>query len=147
MSTTQRSAGKAQHTPAPWNVTTRASEIQLNGRPVEYYAIKHTTASRTGYVALGVSPVTFSTSSGLVPNVEGEANTRLMAAAPDLLEALQRALFTVAEVAKTDSTADADLAFIRAAIARATGEDLSPRTATADGRKAKRKEVGQTKND
>ena len=49
---------------------------------------------------------------------ENEANARLIAAAPDLLEALQDM------VSDHASLSDATLAFARAAIAKATGEQV-----------------------
>lgn len=50
-----------------------------------------------------------------------EANARLIAAAPDLLEATKR-LIGALGVMVTDKDSDGDIIFARAAIAKATGE-------------------------
>lgn len=95
------------HTPGPWDgrqeYNDHRDEIIARGRVVAIIPVRKTT---------GV----MSDEKRLESDQEGEANARLIAAAPELLEAL-----TIArEYALADAEPD-DLAFIDAAIAKATG--------------------------
>jgi hypothetical protein len=104
----------AKHTPGPWNIwkldcKTNSFYIRANKRPKEFvgqfpYTVAHIPRST-------IAPM--------------EANTRLIAAAPDLLEALRVAEKFVAqfeeEVDYVGGQADT-INTIRAAIAKATGE-------------------------
>ena len=113
------------HTPAPWHVETRASDILRDGKPVPYYAVAHTSAQRDCFVALDVAPVEifFSMTGATSPNLEGKANVALISAAPDMLAALSALMeycprFFAA--APSDSKRNAALALASAAIAKAT---------------------------
>lgn len=55
-------------------------------------------------------------------NPDDEANARLIAAAPELLKAAERAERMLAEVTPANSYAGSPLAELRTAIAKATGE-------------------------
>jgi hypothetical protein len=112
-----------KHTPGPWHIEKRASEIQRDGKPVEYFAVAHTSLSRDSFVALGVAPVKlfFSVTGASSPNLEGEANARLIAAAPELLEALQRIIeFNDGEHGEPGVIGCKAVEDARAAIAKAT---------------------------
>ncbi len=90
------------HTPAPWYALTDG----VADAAIGYRAI----IGGDGYTVCNPSPM-------------GEANARLIAAAPDLLAALQM----VAGIWSHDQTANIDpespLAKVRAAIKKATGEN------------------------
>ena len=109
----------AQHTPGPWRLTLEPTG--LPGVNVRFcidtdYAIN---------IAGGQSQEHLGGASGAIFEEECRANARLMAAAPDLLEALksaERAMSNkrfAAEVLEHDSVVRE---MIRAAIAKATGE-------------------------
>ena len=114
------------HTPGPWHVEIRSSGHRYNGEPVQYFSVAHTSATRDGYVALDVAPVSLITSIGDVPNAEGEANARLIAAAPDLISALCAIVNGPVRMShmKNDQLSEHDPKVIaaRAAIARATAQ-------------------------
>ena len=92
-----------QHTPGPW----RAGSIR--GDLVDCI-----------YSADSIRVATIETWIGPKESAESEANARLIAAAPDLLAALQRAYVDIAtrKVRKGDG---AILALLRTVIAKATG--------------------------
>jgi len=93
----------AQHTPGPWAII-----VDVPGAAVGYRAIVKNNDGQPGDIICNPSPM-------------GEANARLIAAAPDLLAALQM----VDRIWSNDQTANIDpespLAIVRAAIAKATG--------------------------
>jgi hypothetical protein len=91
------------HTPGPWGISTQSTTTVK-----QYDALGETNV----IVASALS----SPNSGFFPDDEvGIANARLIAAAPDLLEALKRCRFD-----SLNMTMD-DLKFCSAAIAKATG--------------------------
>lgn len=95
----------SKHTPGPWEVMFAGSSKA--GQPFkidEAYVYAPNTQDDTAICADIIDPVTQEIS---------EANARLIAAAPDLLEACQLAL---------DSDDKAVRRFLRAAIAKAKGE-------------------------
>ena len=101
----QKTMTKAQHTPGPWVTNTAGSAKR--GEPfkiTEIYVYAPGTQDDTAICADVIDPVTQEPS---------EANARLIAAAPELLEALQYAISQVPELATVPG--------IRAAIAKATG--------------------------
>jgi len=92
----------AKHTPGPWSVRKPGGTVVI------------TLDARHG----GYCEVARTVSGSL--NSQREANARLIASAPDLLEALILALPYVEDA--SDSASPADQEIIRAAIAKATGE-------------------------
>ena len=96
----------ALHTKGPWAVTERGGEITIQGPASEW---------------LAVIPLAETAGFGVVCRSELRANARLIAAAPDMLEALRRALNfienTESEMGETLECGE----LARAAIARATG--------------------------
>ncbi len=91
------------HTPGPW----RFEEEPPYGKPV--------------VMAGGYYIASTYSSPGQDPRSTPEANARLIASAPDLLEALE-GLIWLAEPHFTDKTHREHLMFCRAAIAKAKGE-------------------------
>ena len=99
---------ETKHTPGPWN----AHSIKKSAAP------PYTPVSATTLIAQ-----VYSTAFG--DHEQSEANARLIAAAPDLLEAVKRLLpdvLWVADYWANDPDKDGDIVFARAAIAKATGE-------------------------
>lgn len=95
---------KQQHTPGPWFITGRMTkyvEARIPGRMIQEVASCGPTAADNGY------------------GDQQMANARLIAAAPDLLEALEE----IVSAADGDGWCqlDANLRKARAAIAKATG--------------------------
>ena len=91
----------SKHTPGPWVVVGRLTkyvEARLVGRLIQEVAACGPTMADEGY------------------GQQQEANARLIAAAPDLLEALKRCKFDSLNMTLEDRE------FCRAAIAKATGE-------------------------
>ena len=95
-----------QHTPGPW-------KVKDTSRPSEH-------TSRLSIVLASGSAIIAYPANGWPPN-EMAANARLIAAAPELLEALQNAGALWA-YSSTDAPQQAWLAQARAAIAKATEE-------------------------
>lgn len=92
---------QTKHTPGPWNF----AKSDIDGR----------------YSIYGNGPLAYCGDTGAV-NGDGEANARLIAAAPDLLVAL-KALVGEADLGEVDLDDDrAKLEQARAAIAKATGD-------------------------
>lgn len=88
---------KTQHTPGPW--TAHGTVVNQEGERFEYPV-----------ATTGISPV---------PTEEAFANARLIAAAPELLAACQRALTVLCEYDFDPYTDAGDI--LRAAIAKAAG--------------------------
>ena len=91
----------SKHTPGPWVVVGRLTkyvEARLVGRLIQEVAACGPTMADEGY------------------GQQQEANARLIAAAPDLLEALKRCKFDSLNMTLEDRE------FCRAAIAKATGD-------------------------
>lgn len=115
---------KNTHTPGPWLVTARHSKEF----GVPYISIEHAAPERVCVIALDVAPVVLILADGQrIHNAEGQANAKLMAAAPELLAALEkiceRSLLIVEDAEHgTQPTYDrAECAKLaRAAIAKAT---------------------------
>ena len=75
-----------KHTPAPWYV------YQNNRHGVQYFAIGYTTTTRDCSIADAIAPVNLINLQNVKSrNTEGEANARLIAAAPEMLAALRLA--------------------------------------------------------
>jgi hypothetical protein len=91
---------QTKHTAGPWKIT-KVMEL----RKATHYAVKHNDG-------------TGSFSTEVVAQCEREANARLIAAAPDLLAALQWAMDNAEWSNDTATGTDP----IRAAIAKATGQ-------------------------
>jgi hypothetical protein len=94
-----------QHTPGPWSLEDRGTKFIVS-KPGD------------GYITREVCRMDSSTMAAFAQ----EANARLIAAAPDLLEALQAIASIDVHSALTEAEADAIHAAASAAIAKATGE-------------------------
>ncbi len=100
-----------KHTPGPW----KARDCFTNGQPVEYaietrdawLASVHITGPKNGFDC-----------------EEAEANARLIAAAPELLEALKKVLPLVESLVLDGEPYMNEQEEARDAIAKATGENL-----------------------
>lgn len=91
----------SKHTPGPWNAF-----------PKPKYGEWHVSVPVDGWsMKLGLFP------EGVPTGERAEADARLIASSPDLLEACQRAFDQTDKVARP-----ADWEMLRAAIAKATGE-------------------------
>ena len=89
-----------KHTPGPWVVVTDDTAAQVKGFPCIH---------SDNYIVVGVE--------GMYGDIETDyANARLIAAAPDLLEALEMALVWL------DYEGKYDVQGIRASIAKARGQ-------------------------
>ena len=78
----------ARHTPGPWKMEVlKHSGFERDGKPVAYFGVSHESAMRSKIVAF-VQPVEifFHVTGATSPNLEGEADARLIASAPDLLQ-------------------------------------------------------------
>jgi hypothetical protein len=95
------STNEAKHTPGPWHFETALMEKADHLNVWEVNGIGHVAA----------------VSKGLTPDPSAEANARLIAAAPELLESLIDALGWL----ESAIDCEADLSGIEAAIAKATG--------------------------
>jgi len=112
----------AQHTPGPWHTSLLYySDIPENGRVVICAAPKSIQYAHTKVGEAAFSP---ERSDYYVGNRdEAEANARLMAAAPELLEALQSIVASLAEHDDEGMIEHAEqMIAARTAIAAATGE-------------------------
>ena len=100
----------AKHTPGPWHFDTALMDHADHLNVWEANGIGHVAA----------------VSKGLTPDPSAEANARLIAAAPDLLEALEE----IARLPIAGSYPDGpclerqDMNMVRAAIAKATGKEI-----------------------
>lgn len=99
-----------KHTPGPWDVLNSKKE-EWYGRPLDYWTV--TAKDRDLWIC--ASPEW-----DPEHDEESTANARLIAAAPELLEALQK--IVAAADGEGWSQLDATLANARAAIAKARGE-------------------------
>jgi len=105
--------GKAGHTPGPWHIEFGADFIAI------------------GCEAERCQIVAYATRDGL-PCLAPPANARLIAAAPDLLEALQKMVERFGDFAPGkpfEFPGDHPVSIARAAIAKATGGASSPLSA------------------
>jgi hypothetical protein len=84
----------SKHTPGPWNLAPKAVNHQLLYGPVP----------------------------GLIADIHKDEDARLIAAAPDLLAALQHLLLTIGSDPELEEYLETGSALARAAIAKATGE-------------------------
>jgi hypothetical protein len=105
----------SKHTPGPWRSIIDDSGGQWSGWPLCVVAVDD--PDRDVVRPGGQWPYDWGPATS---QREAVANARLIAAAPDLLEALQRALPYVEDA--SDSAALVDQEFIRAAICKATGQ-------------------------
>ena len=102
-----------EHTPGPWHVIEACYEAYRGSHSIGSVDVRVAKVARNGVIA-----------AVLRDDVEGEANARLIAAAPDLLEALYLLVVDV-RVAEVDK--DGGMRFserirhAEAAIAKATG--------------------------
>lgn len=108
-----------QHTPGPWHA-----------QPEKLHGGKHHVVGRTPMVVREgqvIARMERSLNAKDEPCAEAEANARLIAAAPDLLAALQNIANTLGRATLDDCERHAFAAHLiaRAAIAKATGEDKS----------------------
>ncbi len=94
-----------QHTPAPWTA---------DGYHNEYYASISVKAGGRGVCAIS--------SAIKRPGAESAANARLIAAAPDLLAALEELLPAAARSIQGTTDGEPILQAARAALAKATGD-------------------------
>ena len=99
-----------KHTPGPWAVVTDDTAAQVKGFPCIH---------SDNYIVVGVE--------GMYGDIETDyANARLIAAAPDLLEALERLAtfeaFTFEEWGDDNPEVTARVEYARAAIAKARGQ-------------------------
>ena len=127
-----------RHTPGPWIVTERIAHEQFAspGIAEKRICISHTTETRDCFVALDLGPVNKLTPRGMWPNDEAMANAKLMAAALDLLAALEGCADALKESGKDFAQAnrlaarpnlyELHEAVARAAIAKAKGQAACP---------------------
>lgn len=102
-----------KHTPGPWFVNTAGGAKA--GQPFkidEFFVYAPNTQDDTAICADVIDPVTQEPS---------EANARLIAAAPDMLAALRRAVLALAFAAETSPAMRDDYKAVSAAIEKATG--------------------------
>jgi hypothetical protein len=97
----------AKHTPGPWGELETESSVYLDG--CGGWQDIGTTKGRVLAIAVGYA---------CSPRDDAEANARLIASAPELLEALQSIIDSLAEGFISETCIDA----ARAAIRKATGE-------------------------
>ena len=101
----------AKFTPGPWH----ANWTRLNGKAIGFHVADETHGS--------IRPICeFYDGTEAMPPEEVEANARLIAAAPDLLEALQDCERVMSEELKGLLVIQPELKNARAAIAKATGD-------------------------
>jgi hypothetical protein len=96
----------SNHTPGPWYV--------LDGRRVSW-------ASPYREFGDGFSSYCVAITHEWPGLIDAEANARLIAAAPDMLQALRRAVLALAFAAETSAAMRDDYEAVNAAIAKATG--------------------------
>lgn len=94
------------HTPGPWNY-----------RPEKLHDDVHHVAGRGPEVAVGLRFTIHVPANGPTRDEEAEATARLIAAAPEMLEALR----AFADEAERESAFPSEVAAARAAIAKAEG--------------------------
>lgn len=108
-----------QYTPGPWVITYKTQ----SDYPHMY--ITHDSETRSQIIADLHCPVNIDAGGNTYSNMNKQANARLIAAAPDLLAALQSTLNVLAGIATGDlKTIERDspaIAKARAAIAKAKG--------------------------
>lgn len=115
----------AQHTPGPWFVSGQIDARYLNGVG-DVVLIRRLEATDNRYVAAASLDAMGSGHPATSP-AEREANAHLIAAAPELLAALQCALFDLehtyahASIGSADRIKHETFPLCRAAIAKATG--------------------------
>ena len=105
-------ANKTKHTPGPW----RAEEVFPGGGPE--FSIK---AAGKDYHVCGCGAYQHSHPAASFTRDEGQANARLIAAAPELLEALRGMVGLHDNGTAYDSATT--IAYARAAILKAEGKD------------------------
>ena len=106
---------KKKHTPGPWEVY-HTKKYQDDGTEVLYYEVGQTLdVKNSTSVAYHFWPYSKKN------EIEFRANAHLIAAAPDLLEALELAKRTI-EAAHHGFSIAAQMVTIRAALAKARGE-------------------------
>lgn len=116
---------KTQHTPGPWHTPGEVFKPMNYGRPRSEY--HNPEAYRAIGIGNGASHIGYVSVTGCVPESEAQANARLIAAAPDLLQALQRLQKQIRDkyadhgLDWTENDSDA-YEQASAAIARATGQ-------------------------
>lgn len=113
----EEKSSEARHTPGPWRLETESRDAQRGSDLL-------VTDAEGGY-SIADCDTAFPGSGGMHPDeyARAQANARLIAAAPDLLEALRSLVTHIDRMnAKGIATAtgDAQLAECRAAIAKAT---------------------------
>ena len=91
------------HTPGPWHVIEACYEAYRGSHSIGSVDVRVAKVARNG-----------------VDDVEGEANARLIAAAPDLLEACVEAIQAL-DAEFSQRITDVNFPLLRAAVAKATG--------------------------
>lgn len=101
---------ETKHTPGPWSISTDTECLEYaSSRAVEEGVVK--------YAINSVEPFEYTIATVVCDVVDGDANARLIASAPDMLEALRKAVKQLEDMG-SDGTASG----ATAAIAKATGE-------------------------
>lgn len=106
-----------QHTPGPWEIES-IDEVgySIHGQPIYRTGIKAAIATRIGKVTHVFEGIAPNAGWQPIPKKMNLANARLIAAAPDLLEALEMALGFVCLEGN-----DKEINQAKSAIAKATG--------------------------
>ena len=108
---------KTQHTPGPWAIA------YMSQSDYTHLYITHDSQTRSQIIADLHCPVSINSEGETYSNENKQANARLIAAAPELLEALEACERYIHATMSDDNLAgihEAD--FARAAIAKAKGE-------------------------
>lgn len=86
------------HTPGPWTIDPKDQHLNIQGKSLKY----------------GTINIAFMAASGFGQDIEDRANTRLILAAPELLDALKTARELIAEEWPADYLEDIDKVIAKA---------------------------------